>query len=334
MAAINLRSYADGRKQYRVRIRRHGLLVSRQFASRAEAEAFARTIEGDLAGRGPAEATTLAALIDMYEPHRPASYGTECLAYWREKLGPKRLGEITSAMIRAHRDELARTPARSHNYKTARIRSAATTRKYLIVLGAVYQYATRELLWAIPNPVKLVPKPKANGHRIRSLTDDERTALLAAAKKSDSVYLYAAVLLSLTTGMRKGELHSLLWADVDLAAGTAVLRRTKNGETRGVALTANTIAALSTLPRGDDPRAFSAEQTKAFLTAVRRAGLANFRWHDMRHDMGTRLASRGVSTRLITEAMGQRTLTMALVYQNVSAAATRETVLRVMGDLG
>lgn len=330
MAAINVRSYADGREQFRVRIRRHGLLVSRQFDTRAEAEAFANATETDLEARAPAEVATLAVLIDRYRPTAPASYGNECLAYWRERLGHLRLTAVTPAIVRAHRDELARTPARSHNYKTTRTRSAATVRKYLTVLSAVYQHAIKELLWTVANPVKLVQKPKAAAHRIRHLADAERTALIASARASESVYLHAAVLLSLTTGMRKGELHGLLWSDVDVSAGHALLRRTKNGQMRGVPLTRNVIAALAALPRGEDPRVFPAEQTKAFLTALRRAGIKNFRWHDMRHDMGTRLAAHGMSTRLITEAMGHKTLHMALTYQNVTGATTRTEVLRVM----
>src|SRR5438046_1539566 len=106
MASITLRRYADGRTQYRVRVRRLGLLVSRQFDKRDEAEAFAACCEADLTGRALAETTTLAALIDRYETVAPSSYGRECRAYWRKKIGHLRLGEVTPAIVRAHRDEL------------------------------------------------------------------------------------------------------------------------------------------------------------------------------------------------------------------------------------
>lgn len=62
-AAINVRRY-KGRKVFR--IRRHGLLVSRQFDNRLDAEAFAESTDGGLAGRAPAEGTTLVTLIERY----------------------------------------------------------------------------------------------------------------------------------------------------------------------------------------------------------------------------------------------------------------------------
>src|SRR5262245_59759955 len=134
MANIQTRVYARGRTVYRVRVRQHGLCVSRQFRTRVEAELFAAHTESQFDERSQAELCTLARLIDMYGKTAPASYGRECLAYWREKIGHLRVGEVTPAILRAHRDELARTPARSHNYRTKRVRSPTTVRKYLITL--------------------------------------------------------------------------------------------------------------------------------------------------------------------------------------------------------
>jgi integrase len=319
---------------YRVRIRRHGVLVSRQFNNRDDAEAFAASTEGDLTGRAPAETTTLATLINRYRPLAPKSYGKECLDYWAAKIGHLRLGEITPAIVRAHRDELARTPAQNHNGKVNRNRSGTTVKKYLVVLGSLFQYAIRELNWVADNPVKSVKKPKAAGHRIRYLNDDERGRLLAEAKASEGKSLHAAVLLSLQTGLRQGELHSLLWEDVDLVARSALLRRTKNMSSRGIPLSAETVAAFDALPRDPSDLVFPSSQVKAFQSAVKRAGIKNFRWHDMRHDCGTRLAAAGVSARTIMELLGHRTISMATTYQHMSAATVRAEVLRVMGKGG
>lgn len=186
MANIQVRVYADGRTAYRVRVRRHGLGISRQFPTKGEAQAFAFATEEDFDGRAPAESSKLAMLIDKYREIAPSSYGRECLAHRRDKIGHLRAGEVTSAIIGAHRDELARTPAKSHNYKTARVRSPTTVRKYLIKLGAVFKFATRELDWSIDNPVKKVSKPEAAAHRVRFLSVEERANLLEAARRSDS----------------------------------------------------------------------------------------------------------------------------------------------------
>jgi len=80
--------------------------------------------------------------------------------------------------------------------------------------------------------MRLVSKPKPPPGRTRFLSDDERQALLAACKASDSKYLYLAVVLALSTGMRRGELLGLRWPQVDLDRKWIMLDhpRTATGE--------------------------------------------------------------------------------------------------------
>jgi integrase len=331
MASIQRRDRA-GSTVYCVRIRRAGYpLVSRTFPTLAEAERYAGSIEADLDGRGMPESATLADLLDCYAPHAPKSYGGECLRYWRQALGSLRVTAVTPNHIRAHRDRLAALPAQSHGHKTSKPRSPTTTRKYLVALGAAFRYAERELGWSIINPVRVVKLPTPATHRVRWLTDAERSALLAAAQESRSPALHPAVALSLSTGLRLGELHALRWPDVDLDAGSAILRQTENGDARCLPLTPSVCELLRALPRDErDDRVFPRLLVKAWRSAVQRARLHGLRWHDMRHDAGTRLTAAGTSTRVVMAILGHRQPRMALVYEHVSDPTAREALLKVM----
>ena len=94
------------------------------------------------------------------------------------------------------------------------------------------------------NPVGNIRRKRESRGRTRFLSDEERTALLAACAQSDWPALHALVLLAITTGARRGELVSLKWADVDLKAGRAILHDTKNGEQRTLPLAAQGASLL------------------------------------------------------------------------------------------
>jgi hypothetical protein len=57
---------------------------------------------------------------------------------------------------------------------------------------------------------------------------------------------------------------------------------------------------------------------RVFQPALQRAGIDNFRWHDLRHTFGSRLVMRGADIRSVQELMGHKTLTMTLRYAHLS----------------
>ena len=75
---------------------------------------------------------------------------------------------------------------------------------------------------------------KIRNKRVRYLSDDERKRLLEACLASNNEQLYPVVIFALSTGSRKSEILGLSLADIDLKRNTAVLRNTKNGDTRAV----------------------------------------------------------------------------------------------------
>ena len=109
--------------------------------------------------------------------------------------------------------------------------------------------------------------------------------------------MYTIVILALSTGARRGELLSLHWSDVDLKRGMLTFRETKNGETRTVPLTGYALDVLThhTKRRRLDTTLVFPDSTgrrpvgirEAFEYAVKRAGIRNFRFHDLRHSVAS-----------------------------------------------
>lgn len=86
------------------------------------------------------------------------------------------------------------------------------------------------------SPMKQISRLKESRGRVRFLSDTEKAALLKACQNSDHPYLYFVVVLALSTGMRRGEIMSLRWENVDITLKHITLQETKNGEKRSVPL--------------------------------------------------------------------------------------------------
>jgi len=122
--------------------------------------------------------------------------------------------------------------------------------------------------------------------------------------------------------MRRGEILSLTWNNVDLQKRVARLIDTKNGEGRSVPLTQKATALLLALPRSIDGRVFAttAEAVKlAFQRAVVRAGIEDFHFHDLRHEGVSRLFEKGLNVMEVASISGHKTLQMLKRYTHLSS---------------
>ena len=240
MATFRKRRNGDGSTSVDALVRVVGYpAIGRSFRTKLAAELWASRTETARKGRTGGgvcrRGMTFAHLLDDALP-RLTNPTVAIFAYWREALGDVPLDKIESApdLIAHHRDRLLGADCRGHGHKTAKPRSEATVRNYLIELSRLFTLAVKELRVMELNPCTAVTKPSPSKEVVRWLSDDERTALLAACKESDSPDLYPFVLFCLTTGCRKGEAAALLWRDVDLRRRWSVFPRTKNGSARGV----------------------------------------------------------------------------------------------------
>ena len=335
MASITKRRNGDGSTSWDAMVRIVGYpATGKSFRTKLAAELWAARTEAR-AKRGTLASSrgmTLAHLIDEGLP-RLANPTTAIFAYWGEHLGEMKLDKIQAApeLIALHRDRLLGADCRGHKHKTAKPRSAATVKNYLIELSRLFALAVKELRVMDANPCASVKKPKVSNEVVRFLSDYERTALLKACRESESADLYLFVLFALTTGARKGEIAALEWPHVDLKRRWATFPRTKNGEARGVPITTAVCALLAARPR--DGRVFPIDITKAWNTAIARAGIVNFRFHDLRHSCGSALVQNGANLAEVATLLGHKGLAMTLRYSHVGNAGTSRLVDRVMGDI-
>jgi len=148
--------------------------------------------------------------------------------------------------------------------------------------------------------------------------------LLVAVKPSGrrNAWLEPVVKLALETAMRRGELLSLRWSNVDLKRRTALLETTKNGERRIVPLSSSAVDILNNLPRhiGGEVFPVSACALAAmFDRAVTRAGLLDFRFHDLRHTAITDLAKKLPNLVELSAVSGHKSLKMLQRYYHPNA---------------
>jgi integrase len=114
------------------------------------------------------------------------------------------------------------------------------------------------------------------------------------------------VITAITTGLRQGELLRLSWADVDWNVGVLTVHETKAGERRRVPMNSTVVGLLSILKQHNTAspvhRIFQHDGRylrRAFDRAVKAAGLAPFRFHDLRHTFASRLAMQGANDRTL-----------------------------------
>jgi integrase len=178
------------------------------------------------------------------------------------------------------------------------------------------------------NPVKKVKRLKEPPGRVRFLNDLELEKLI----KELNGTVRSIVIAAYNTGMRKGELLKLQWCDIDIPKGIIKIENTKNNETRYVPINTELKAELQNMPRYGN-FVFSKKDgqpyrdlKKAFKSALKRAGIENFRFHDLRHCFASDLAMKGVEQRTIAQLLGHKTLLMTMRYSHLSQPYLKETV--------
>lgn len=354
MASIIKLQGAKGVK-YRVVIRRKGHKpTSKTFPVRKEAIAWAKTIEGELRQRdaypgAAAKQKTLAQAIDRfvreYDKKDKNIFGR--LHWWREHLGDRKLEQITPFAIADALDVLANEPLEGRargSSNEGKKRSGPTINRYHAGLSSVLQKAAGKWKWISENPARKITRNKENEGCERFLSRKERTALLAAAKRSEWPGLHLAILMAISTGARRRELFELTWQDIDFQKREARLSDTKNSAPRGLPLIPQVVEGLRlTVRRLDtqliffDPtspqRSMYARLRPYFQKAIAEAGIEPLRWHDLRHSCASFLIDAGVPDLVIAAILGHKSLAMTKRYSHLRDGKKREIVDNVFGKM-
>ncbi|MBD1549775.1 site-specific integrase [Labrenzia aggregata] len=358
MATIQKREHKTG-TTYRVMIRMKGFPPQqRTFKRLTDAKLWAQDTESAIR-RGEfknvvrtAASKTLQDVIDRFRKevfiHRAESTKraeTSFLNYWEKALGQYALAYITPDMVSDKIAELAAAGDGRRKASSGKPKSRKTLKHYQDTLAVLFKYAA-QWGWIGTSPLDGVNKiTKIRNERIRYLSEDERKRLLEACKASDNEHLYPVVVFALSTGARKSEILGLTLSDIDLNRDTAILRDTKNGDTRAVPVVHHLHDVLTEqaekaacfydeleppaqrrwlFPRRDGQEPIDIR--KAWENAREAAGIEDFRFHDLRHSTASYLAMNGASLVEIADILGHRTLQMVRRYAHLSESHVKGVV--------
>jgi integrase len=258
--------------------------------------------------------------LRSYERH--VHSGTKLKAFF----GKNHLSSISAFMIEKYKRERKEAKA-----------ADATINRELALLKNLFNLCIK---WgfAKKNPVSEVKLYREDNGRTRYLTQEEAQMLLATCNTDFRV----VVLTAIHTGFRKSEIMSLRWSSVNMGNRSITVEScyAKNGETRTVPMTEDLFEALSILKTGRDrdteDLVFISRYGKpwkdwrtAFCNAVERAGLKDFRFHDLRHCYGSWLAMSGVTSKAQMELMGHKDPKMTMRYTHLSMDYKREFVAKL-----
>jgi len=343
-----------GDYQWRVQIRRKGYPTqSRTFETKDAAEKWARMVERELdvsgfVDRREAEKTTLRAMLERYE---------------REVTPQKKSADIEKIIIRGILQDnplvsLKLSALSSSDVAAWRDRrlqevSGATVNRAIDVLSSAINHARREWGIHIENPIPLVKRPEKAKARERRFTVEEEKYLLLALSEIErrkngtfdqgarNPWLAPLARLALETAMRRGELLSLQWENVDLREQTAYLPVTKNGDARTVPLSSKAIEILRDLGPKNSGSVFPTTAMalrKGFKRAQLRAQkqyredcavagltpapgfLADVHFHDTRHEAASRLAEKLSNVLELSAVTGHKDLRMLKRYYHPKAS--------------
>lgn len=275
-----------------------------------------------------------------------AKYETHVRLYLVPLLGSKRLESLGVADVRRMTTSVSSQA------------SPATAKESHRVLRSALSAACREELIS-RNVAQLVPAPRVLVRELKPWNLDETLTFLEEARKDP---LYAAFVLAVALGLRRGEILGLRWNDIDLDRRTLTVRNqlqrvqkelysdtTKNRRTRAVPLPLMCVAPLrwqrlrqhgqreqlgsewqesgyvftSRTGRPIEPRNLS----RSFERIADAASLRRIRLHDTRHGCATLLFAAGVPARVVMEILGHSQIAVTMnIYTHVSEDRRREAM--------
>jgi integrase len=214
------------------------------------------------------------------------------------------------------------------NFQNQRLQRGNKPASVNRIVGVLKHCLHKGLEWdmvgeSVYKKVARVKPLEMNNKRLRYLSVEECHSLI----DSCDPHLRPIVVFALNSGCRKGEILSLKWESIDLKHGFILLDRTKNGDRREIPINTTLRITLEALPRRlDGGYAFYDPKTRerylnvkrSFATALRRAGIKDFHFHDLRHCFASHLVMNGVDLTTVSKLLGHKSLAMTLRYSLLS----------------
>ena len=284
------------------------------------------------------------------------------LAHWQKHLGHMRLMDITAEEIEIAAEALGKRRKVSAAGNDLGQVSLSTVRRDISSLGSVFKWAAKKRI-ITASPMREVAKPEVDDKRERYLTDAELHRLLESCDQSESAELGLAVRLALFTGVRQADVMGLQWGRVNLGdlptTYTDELGRmftipprhclvtvTKNGSPHlapleGVAL--ESLKAWRLQCRSFDPNRLvfpgrhnsyqPLDLRTPWKTALKRAGIEGFRWHDLRHSFASMMLNTGASHLELAKLTGHKDLRSLMRYTHIAPEHSGELVAKMQAKV-
>jgi len=311
--------------KFQAQVRRDGVTpVSKTFTSKKDAVVWVRGIEARIdAGEtnvSAPKATTLAHLLSRYSQEvTPAKKGCDpeqrrLSRLLRDPIAATPLSKLSSTKLAAFRDRRVNDGVRAAQHD-------------LILIKHCIKIARLE--WGVPisnNPVDAIRIPNGIKRRERRLRDGEYDALMQAAQSCKNILIWPMVDFAIETGMRRSEILSLRWENLSDQQRIASLPDTKNGSKRDVPLTLKAAQVIANLPAHTEmvfPTSDYAVR-HAWDRLVKRAGIEDLRFHDLRHEAVSRFFEMGLSVPEVALISGHKDYRMLARYTHMTAENVRK----------
>ena len=296
--------------------------ISKTFTHKKDAQQWANEIErkidqGLILELSHPDYETLSQILERYKNEITISKrGGYIEAYrlakiMRDPIAEIKLSQLTAMHIADYRDRRLQEV------------SACSVVKEMTLISLSLDIARKE--WGVPlhsNVVRDVKKPQPERGRDRRLSSEEHTLLLRSCSKSSNHWLTPFTIIAIETGMRRGELLSLSWEDVDLDLRVAHLDMTKNGSSRNVPLSSEAITLLRSMPHDISGNVFpltAAALRGLWNRACRRAGITDLHFHDLRHEATSRFFEKGLNVMEVATITGHKDLRILQRYTHLRA---------------
>lgn len=196
-------------------------------------------------------------------------------------------------------------------------KALSNVNRELVVLKRMFNLAI-EWGFTDSNPVKSVKFFKVSNQPMRIITVEEFLKLYHAA----SDHLKPILICAITTGMRAGEIVNLRWKDIDIENERITVKDTKNYDYRIIPINSDLKETLISIydPINDYVFTYHGSRIervhKSFTSAIRRAGILKFRFHDLRHTFASNLVMNGVDLVTVQELLGHKSILMTKRYSH------------------
>ena len=304
-------------------VRRSTDTDDKKLAQRIYAKARGQVAEGRWFDTLPGDEKTFKEMMDRYKAE-----------YLPLKSHPKKYESLISSLVSffgSYRvSEI--TPSLISQYKIKRRHVKVALNRELSLLKVVFNLAIREWQWVKENPVSMVKLEKEHPGRVRYLTEEEFDRLLNEFPE----WLKSIVMVARHTGLRKENILSLTWSQVDLFRRLITIDHTKNNERLSIPLNETLLSLFKQLSRVrhiNSPYVFSKPDGSRyrfihneFRKAVKRAGVTDFKFHDLRHCFASALVQKGVELYQVQRLLGHRSNAMTQRYAHLSPEHLRDAV--------